>query len=230
MRGLTFSARAGERIGIIGESGSGKSTLCQLLARLQLPTEGSILWNHREARSFRRREFCRRVQILFQSPQEALDPTQTVETALREPLNLHYPRLDRETGNRRIAEFLGNFRLPIDVLRRRPDQLSGGQRQRLAIIRALLVDPEVLICDEILSALDLPIQVELLRLLAAILRHSGQSIFFVSHDLFAVTKLCDRILVLRRGEIVEMADTERLLTEPQHPYTRALISNAAFQL
>lgn len=229
LNNLSFSSEAGQRIGIIGESGSGKSTLCQLLSRLQRPMDGTILWNRRQICSFSRREFCKKVQILFQSPQEALDPMQTVESVLLEPLNLHFPQLLRREKFRRIAELLEKFQLDADVLPRRSTELSGGQKQRIAIIRALLVDPEVLICDEILSSLDLSIQAKLLRLLAKIFQKSRLTIFFVSHDLAAVTKLCDRSIVLRKGAMVEMATTAQILSRPKNPYTKLLVKHASFR-
>jgi ABC-type dipeptide/oligopeptide/nickel transport system ATPase subunit len=201
---VSLSVPPGRCIGLLGESGSGKSTLGRCLARLQLLTSGELFLDGQRASAMGGRAFHGRVQMVFQCPAEALDPRQSIRSALAEPLRIHFPSLSRSGRERRIVELLRSVRLDGAVLERRPAALSGGQRQRVAIGRALAVGPQFLICDEVVSALDGAAREEILRLLSALRRSHGLAILFISPDPSAVLSLCDRIALLRRGSPVEI--------------------------
>ncbi|BAO91491.1 ABC transporter ATP-binding protein [Caballeronia cordobensis] len=223
--GVSFAIRAGETVGLVGESGCGKSSLSRALTRLVEPTGGSIVFDgedvaHRARRALR--PYRRRVQMIFQDPYGSLNPRHTVERTLSHALAIHgvSNRRERHERIRRIVDAVG---LPQAALRRYPHEFSGGQRQRIGIARALVLRPELVICDEPVSALDVSIQAQILDLLADLKHELGLALLFISHDLSVVRYIADRVLVMQAGHIVESGDHASIWTTPQHDYTRALI-------
>jgi peptide/nickel transport system ATP-binding protein len=201
LKNISLEISGGECVGIVGENGSGKSTLARIIGRQQRPQRGKILYGKME--NFSRREFCRFVQCIAQSPGEALDPLWTVGGTLGEPLKIHFPHLSRSQMDEKMEELLQNVSLDGSILHRRTHALSGGQRQRVAIARALAVGPRVLICDEVTSALDTPIQWEILNLLNDLRARQKLSILFISHSATAVGQVADRVALMQDGKIIE---------------------------
>lgn len=221
-----FDLRPGESLGIVGESGCGKSTLARALAGLQAVTAGGIVY---QGRDLVREGWnaCRRdIQLVFQNPQSSLDPAQTIGAAIEEPLEFLCPEMAPADRLQRVASLLEQMGLAPELADRYPHELSGGQCQRAAIARALAPGPRVLICDEAISALDSETQGHVLDLLAQLQADDGLALVFVAHDLSAVRKLCQRVLVMYLGRIAEQASTEDLYTRPRHPYTRLLMASA----
>jgi peptide/nickel transport system ATP-binding protein len=218
----------GEILGLAGESGSGKSTLARVVLGLLRPDAGSVLLGGQklgEAASRRRSGASRRIQIVFQDPGSALSPRRTVLETLREPLQLFdiAPRREWEAVAGRALAEVG---LGTEALHRYPHEFSSGQRQRIAIARALISDPEVLVADEAVSALDVSVQAQVLDLLERLRRERGIAMLFISHDLEVLRQLADRLAVMYRGRIVEQAPTNRLFQAPAHPYARDLLASA----
>ncbi len=223
---VSFELCAGEALGIVGESGCGKSTLLRAILQLVRPTEGSVVWlsNTLETLSSAQlRPLRRDMQVVLQDPFASLDPRMTVAKAVAEPLRIHRPELGREARLQAVREMLSRVGLSGDVMGRYPHELSGGQCQRVAIARAMILRPRLLICDEPLSALDVSIQAQVLNLLMELRREHPMSLLFVSHNLAVVRRLCDRVLVLYLGRMMELASTESIYTNPLHPYTRSLL-------
>ncbi|MEA5359906.1 ABC transporter ATP-binding protein [Amycolatopsis sp., V23-08] len=221
LRGVSFDVEAGQRFGIVGESGSGKSTLVRLLAALDKPTAGTVSFQGKRIDNLpeRRLGFLRsELQIVFQDPMGSLDPRMRVRDIVSEPLGHRDPD--------RVAELLTAVGLPADAAGRYPHQFSGGQRQRISIARALAPNPSVLIADEPVSALDVSVRGQILDLLASLVEQFSLTLIFVSHDLGVVRHVCDRVAVMRRGEIVELGDVEQVYDAPQHEYTRELLAAA----
>ncbi|MCX2730137.1 ATP-binding cassette domain-containing protein [Saccharopolyspora sp. NFXS83] len=226
--GVDFHVRAGRTLGIVGESGCGKSTIARALVRLTTPTSGRILLGGTDiARLGERalRPLRPRVQMVFQDPYGSLDPHLSAADIVAEPLRLRGVRSKAER-RRLAAELIDQVGLPATALRRRPAEFSGGQRQRIGIARALASRPEVLVCDEATSALDVSVQAQVLALLRELQREHGLTYLIISHNLGVVREISDDVLVLRRGRVVERGPAERVLTAPEHPYTRALRSAA----
>ena len=223
---VSLDVRFGETLGLVGESGSGKTTVTRLILGLEAPDAGEIFLRGRPWASLNeaeRREQRRRIQVVFQDPLASFDPRYTVERVLGEALDV----AGFKPGPRRRAraiELLSLVRLDESVLARRPLELSGGQRQRVAIARALAPRPEVLICDEPVSALDVSVQVQILDLLEDLKTQLGLACIFISHDLGVVRRVSDRIAVMRFGEIVEQGATSEVFAAPKHPYTRELLA------
>ncbi len=227
--GVTFSVAAGESLGVVGESGSGKSTIARILVGLERPDAGRVLVGgaDRAGRPRDRRDRLARardVQMVFQDPYLSLDPRIRVGAALDEVLRLHVD-LTREGRHTRIVELLEQVGLGERERGALPRQLSGGQRQRVAIARALAVKPRLLVLDEAVSALDVSIQAQILRLLDDIRREQGVAYVFVSHDLAVVRSVTERVVVLRQGQVVETGLTEQVLASPREPYTRLLLAS-----
>jgi peptide/nickel transport system ATP-binding protein len=221
LRGVSFDVEAGQRFGIVGESGSGKSTLVRLLAALDKPTAGSVLFHGRRIDNLPERKlgFLRsELQIVFQDPMGSLDPRMRVADIISEPLGRRNPKL--------VDELLAAVGLPADAAGRYPHQFSGGQRQRISIARALAPSPSVLIADEPVSALDVSVRGQILDLLGSLVEQFALTLIFVSHDLGVVRHVCDRVAVMRHGEIVELGDVEQVYDAPQHEYTRELLAAA----
>lgn len=230
LKNVSFDVRKGECLGIIGESGSGKTTLARVLARLQPYTHGDILFQNRDIRTFSRKFYAKHVQMIFQSPHNALNPHFPIEQILQEPLKIHFSELSAPQRQAKIAELLDAVQLPQAILTRRPAELSGGQKQRIAIARAIAVQPEFLICDEVVSALDATLQNDVLQLLANLFSQRNLSGIFVSHDMSSVAKICHRVAVLFYGKVVEIGSTEQILKSPEHPYTKELILSSQWNL
>lgn len=223
---VSFRLLRARTLAIVGESGSGKSTLARMALGLLEPTSGSVMFDGTRISGALSREammaFRQRVQPVFQNPYSSLDPMYSVFRAVEEPLRIH--RLgDRRQRERAVRELVDQVALPSSVLSRLPRELSGGQRQRVAIARALALRPDVLVCDEAVSALDVLVQAQILELLSSLQADLGLAYLFISHDLAVVRQIADEVLVMRAGRIVEQAATEELFTRPNHEYTRQLL-------
>jgi oligopeptide/dipeptide ABC transporter ATP-binding protein len=226
VRGVSLSVARGETLGLVGESGCGKSTLGRLLIRLLDPDRGVVRFDGRDITALSRKETAplrARMQIVFQNPYATLNPRFTVRSTLTEVLATHgAPRAERRD---RIAHVLGLVGLPPDVLDRHPRELSGGQLQRVGTARALLVDPEFLVADEPVSALDVSVQAQVLNMMADLRERLGLSLLFIAHDLRVVEHVSDRVAVMYLGKIVETAGSAELYRDgPLHPYTRGLLA------
>ena len=227
---ISLEVYRGETIGIVGESGCGKSTLGKSLMLLEKPTDGKIMFRYqggfKDITKFSKQEmfdFRKTVQMVFQDPYSALNPQKKIYTSFEEPLKIHGydTREKREEVMQRVLKMVN---IQPDYLMRYPHEFSGGQRQRLCIARALEVTPEVLICDEPVSALDVSIQAQVLNLMKDIQKELNLTYLFIAHDLSVVQYMSDRIIVMYLGKVVEVADSRALYDEPLHPYTRALLS------
>jgi len=223
---ISFQVRRGETLGLVGESGSGKSTAARTILRLIEPTAGEARFDGEDIFAMDEaalRRFRRRVQIVFQDPFASLNPRMTVGDTLHEALHIH--RIARgAAADRRVHELLGLVGLAPEHARRYPHEFSGGQRQRIGIARALSVEPEFIICDEPVSALDVSVQAQVLNLLRDLQDRLGLTYLFIAHDLSVVEHMSDRIAVMYRGRIVEIGPTEQVIRQPRHPYTRALLA------
>jgi oligopeptide/dipeptide ABC transporter ATP-binding protein len=224
--GVSFELRAGETLALVGESGCGKSTLGRLLVNVDRPTAGTISYRGRDLATFGGREaraLRRRVQMIFQDPFSSLNPRMTVGETIAEPLLLH-GLADRRSVRAKVAEIMAAVGLAGDRAGSFPHQFSGGQRQRIGIARALAVEPEVIVCDEPVSALDVSIRAQILNLLQDLQRRRRLALLFISHDLGVVRHVADRVAVMYLGRIVETAEKRVLFERPRHPYTRALLA------
>src|SRR4051812_20985060 len=223
---VSFSVRRGTTTAVVGESGSGKSTLAQMVLRLQEPTSGRVLFDGADVTGFDRKAqfaFRRRVQPIFQNPYGSLDPTYSIFRSIEEPLRLHRVG-DKRSREATVRDLLDRVSLPSSVMRRYPNELSGGQRQRIAIARALALRPDVVVCDEAVSALDVLVQAQILELLSELQAELGLTYLFITHDLAVVRQIADRVCVMQSGKLVEHADTETLFEHPQQEYTQALLN------
>jgi peptide/nickel transport system ATP-binding protein len=223
---VSFELRAGEALGVVGESGCGKSTLARAALLLMRPTSGQVVWMGRSLEGLSASELKplrRELQIVFQDPLASLDPRMTVGEIVEEPLRVHRPELNANERARAIADMLVRVGIAPELVNRYPHEFSGGQCQRIGIARAMILRPRLLVCDEPVSALDVSIQEQIVNLLADLKREYGMCILFVSHNLSVVRRLCDRVLVLYLGRMMEVASSERLYTGALHPYTRDLL-------
>jgi peptide/nickel transport system ATP-binding protein len=226
---VSFRLRRATTLAIAGESGSGKSTLARMVLGLLQPSSGTVSFDgqdvsgiasmsHRETLTFRRR-----IQPVFQNPYGSLDPMYSVLHIIEEPLRIHRMG-DRRQRQQVVRELADQVALPSSLLSRRPRELSGGQRQRVAIARALALRPEVLVCDEAVSALDVVVQAQILDLLAELQAELGLTYLFISHDLAVIQQIADEVLVMRAGRVVERGATKVVFTRPSHDYTRQLLA------
>jgi peptide/nickel transport system ATP-binding protein len=221
---VSFTIHAGEAFGLVGESGCGKSTAARALLRLIEPDAGTVTWKGEDvlaARGAALKALRRRMQIVFQDPYSSLDPRQSIGGALMEPMRVHGLAEGAE-ARRRAAALLEEVGLPPAALDRFPHEFSGGQRQRIGIARALTVEPELIVADEPVSALDVSVQAQVLLLMQDLRRRRGLSFLFVSHDLSVVRWFCDRVAVMYLGRIVEEGPAGRVLASPMHPYAQML--------
>jgi oligopeptide/dipeptide ABC transporter ATP-binding protein len=228
LNGVSFGVARGETLGIVGESGCGKSTLARCLVRLIEADSGKIRFGGEDVLAMPRgelRRYNRRVQLIFQDPYSSLNPRMTVRQILGEALSVHRMRPAADIGAR-VLELLNLVGLSSDAATRRPHAFSGGQRQRIGIARALAVEPECLIADELVSALDVSVQAQVVNLLLELQERLRLTILFVAHDLRLVRHISHRVAVMYLGYIVEIASTERAFTAPRHPYTQALLAAA----
>lgn len=225
--GVSFDLKAGETLGVVGESGCGKSTLARYVLRLVPAKAGQVAWlgnNLLELDEKAMRQHRKDLQIVFQDPLASLDPRMTIGQSIAEPLKTFAPGMDRDERQKRVRDMLETVELGAHMINRYPHELSGGQNQRVGIARAMIGNPKLVICDEAVSALDVSIQAQVIRLLAKLQHETGMSMIFISHDLAVVREVSHRVLVLYMGRVVELADRKSIYTDTRHPYTKALIS------
>ena len=226
LKGLSLSIARGEVIGIVGESGSGKTTLGRSLLGLVKPTGGTIVFDGTDLTRLDEtamRPLRRRMQMIFQDPMSSLNPRHTIGRILTAPLLLHGVARTRREADRLAADTLDRVGLPLAAMRRYPHEISGGQRQRVGIARAIMLKPDFVLADEIVSGLDVSTQAQVLRLIADLSRDMGLAMAFISHDLSVIRAVCRRVVVIREGEVAEEGSCETVFSAPQSPYTRSLI-------
>jgi oligopeptide/dipeptide ABC transporter ATP-binding protein len=224
--GVSLSINEGETVGLVGESGCGKSSLGRVVAGIVEPTSGEVRLQGQRISGLSRRQmrpYRRLVQFVFQDPHASLNPRTRIGRILEEPLIVHGVG-NRSERRERVERLLERVGLPATAMQRLPHEFSGGQRQRVGIARALALEPKVVVCDEPVSALDVSVQAQVLNLLAKLQRDSGISYLFISHDLSVVRHISDRVAVMFRGRLVEIASHEDIWRDPKHPYTRSLIA------
>ena len=224
---VSLRIRRGETLGLVGESGCGKSTLGRCILRLVEPSYGRVVYDGRDLLPLSQSElraYRRRMQIIFQDPYSSLNPRMTVREIVGEALDIHGLAKNAKEADDRVAELLRRVGLRPEHRTRYPHEFSGGQRQRIGIARALAVEPEFIVCDEPISALDVSIQAQIVNLLVELQEQLGLSYLFISHDLKVVEHISHRVAVMYLGRVVEIATSEQLYSQPRHPYTRALLS------
>ena len=225
VNGVSFEVNKGEAFGIVGESGCGKTTIARAILRLVDATEGTIRYDGEDVTTFDTKQlapFRRKVQAIFQDPFSSLNPRKTTQNIIGEPLRVH--ELAEGDGiDRRIKELLELCELPARFTELYPHEMSGGQRQRVGIARALAMNPEMIVCDEAVSALDVSIQAQIINLLERLRKELGLTYVFIGHDLSVVRHLCNRVAVMYLGRVMEIADSDPLFSNPRHPYTKALL-------
>ena len=223
--GVSFDIYKGETVSLVGESGCGKSTTGRCMIRLYEPTKGQVIYDGKDITKLSKEEqkaFCKKVQMIFQNPYASLNPRMTVKEIVGEGLKQH--GMSREEVDKKVEALLETVGLNKDHMSRFPHEFSGGQRQRIGIARALSVDPEFIICDEPISALDVSIQAQVINMLKHLQETMGLTYLFIAHDLSVVKYISDRVVVMYLGTLVETAETEELYANPAHPYTKALLA------
>ena len=224
--GVSFDIRQGETLGLVGESGCGKSTTGRAVLRLYDPTSGSIEFSQTDIASLSNsemRDLRPRMQMIFQDPQACLNPRMTVGAIIAEPL-VEHTEMSPDERREKVRDLLQSVGMNPDYINRYPHEFSGGQRQRIGIARALALDPDFIVCDEPIAALDVSIQAQVVNLLEDLQEQRGLTYLFISHDLSMVRHIADRVAVMYLGKIMELASVEELFASPAHPYTKALLS------
>ena len=229
---VSFDVRKGETIGIVGESGCGKTTLGRSIVRAINASEGEVIYRTLEGKEVdflkvdkqEMKKIRKEIQMIFQDPYSSLDPRMTVVDIIAEPLKANYPKMPKDERDRMVMDIARRVGLNTTYLKRYPHAFSGGQRQRIGIARALVLKPQVIVCDESVSALDVSIQAQIINLLKDLQREMELTYIFISHDLSVVEHISDKVGVMYLGRMVEYGETEKLFANPQHPYTEALLS------
>ena len=224
---ISFKIKKGETLGLVGESGCGKTTLGRSILRLIEPSSGEILFNGQNIVNYSQSEMRairRKMQIIFQDPYASLNPRMTIGDILSEPMDIHELHTGKEERKARLLKLLSQVQLPPDALNKYPHEFSGGQRQRICIARALAVEPEFIVCDEPVSALDVSVQAQVVNLLMDLQKELGLTYLFIAHDLKVVEYISNRVAVMYLGNMVEVAESSELYGGAKHPYTKALFS------
>jgi peptide/nickel transport system ATP-binding protein/oligopeptide transport system ATP-binding protein len=224
--GISFDVPRGKTVGLVGESGSGKTTTGRAIARLVPITAGAVHYGGRDLATLSRKEFFgyrKKIQVIFQDPFGSLNPRMTIYSIIAEPLDIHFKEWSKAQKQARVADLLEKVGLSADFMQRYPHQFSGGQRQRIGIARALAVEPEFIVCDEPVSALDVSVQAQIVNLLQDLQDELGLTYLFIAHDLAVVEHISDEVLVMTEGKIVEHASADEIYNNPQHPYTIKLL-------
>lgn len=224
---VSFEIEKGTTLGLVGESGSGKSTIARALLKLMPATAGKVFYRDAEILGMPEAAFRplrKQMQMIFQDPFGSLNPRMTIEEVIAEPLRIHFQKLDKKARRETVASLLERVGLPAESMWRYPHEFSGGQRQRIGIARALAVQPEFLICDEPVSALDVSVQAQIINLLRDLQEQFQLTYLFIAHDLAVVEHMSDQIIVMHHGKIVERGSSEQVCTSPQHPYTQKLLA------
>ena len=225
---VSLQIAKGSTLGLVGESGSGKTTLGRVLVRLQDPTSGSAFYDGQEITSLvgsALRPYRKKIQMVFQDPYNSLNPRLRIGTILAEPLEIHFPQMSVADRSARVAELLKLVGLDPTHARRFPHEFSGGQRQRIGIARALAVEPEFIICDEPVSALDVSVQAQIVNLLMDLQDQFGLTYLFIAHDLAVIEHVSDQVAVLEHGKLVEEGTADQITRHPSHPYTQRLLAS-----
>jgi oligopeptide transport system ATP-binding protein len=225
--GVSFTIEPGTTVGLVGESGSGKSTIGKSLLKLVPATSGQVLWEGQDVLPLSNdafRPYRRKMQMIFQDPFGSLNPRHSILQIVGEALEIHFPQMNAEARRGRVAQLLDQVGLKADMMRRYPHEFSGGQRQRIGIARALAVEPQFIVCDEPVSALDVSVQAQIVNLLQDLQDQLGLTYLFIAHDLAVVEHISDHVLVMYRGKIVESAPADRIYSHPEHEYTRRLLA------
>lgn len=225
---VSFTVRENERLGLLGESGCGKSTIAQLAMKLLRPSRGEILYHGKNIRRLSGREkkiYRKNVQIVFQNPQQVFNPRMKLYETIAEPIRLHRLATSPAEERKMIAQYMELFGLPEELFDRFPQEISGGQAQRIAIMRIVMLEPEIIIADEPTTMLDVSVQAQILQLLNEVMDQNQISLIFVSHDLDVVRAMCQKIMVIREGKVIETGSTEEIFEHPKHEYTAMLVNS-----